>query len=812
MKWIRKASGLALMLAVIGGCKQNHFMTEADFNHYQNLYPIQLESDPRASALPVTDVVNKPATVLDPERKPRFLSLTEAMAIALEQGNIGSQTPNNAGIAFDTLVSFGGQIVEGSDNIRVLSLQPAITGNTVELALSKFDAVWQTSMSWNQQDRPIGTTLDSFQASANPTLSFINQQVSNFSSQVLKPLPTGGVAGITFSNNYTFTNLPARFNPAYQPAVQFAFEQPLLQGYGVEINQLRNSHPGSVLSPGVIPQVVGANEGILVTRTRFDQQRAEFERLVANLVLNVETAYWNLYGAYWTLYAREQALRQGYEAWKISKARLEAGVITPADLAQTRGQYELFRGQRLAALDQVLENERQMRNILGFPAEDGTRLIPVDTPTLARYEPNWDTAFEECLGLRPELYLARQEVKIKQMELMNARNQLLPDLRFYSNYDANAIGNQLDGPGMDAINQNALRQLSSNKYNNWQLGLRLTVPIGFRAANAQVRNAKLGLARSYEVLHDQELKVSRTLSQAYRKIYTSYEQIKVQRAQREAFGEQIRIRFQEFIAGKSAGAGRNRDTIDILLEAQRFWADALANEYQAIVAYNNALSAFEFQKGTVLKHNNVHLGEGALPQVAQSRAVDHQRERTNALVLRERSTLVNHESFNPENGQVGLPVLPANEAPSIPALLEKAPTAPDSLEGDNNAPSIPGVPGRLPKPNNNVPVLPGINKPTAPVRPELSMGLPGDAPREKLIAPTVTISPVGGTASVAPNGNQGTAMRLPQGIVPANEDNNRALAIPGIPPAANAIRLTSGTDSIPVSQTGAPPLKVPSAP
>lgn len=146
--------------------------------------------------------------------------------------------------------------------------------------------------------------------------------------------------------------------------------------------------------------MVGANEGILVTRIRFDQQRMEFERLVANMVLNVETAYWNLYGSYWALYAREQALRQGYEAWKISKARLEAGVITPADLAQTRGQYELFRGQRLAALDQVLESERQMRNILGFPpktARDSSPSIrrpwpalnPTGTPRLKNV---WDCA------------------------------------------------------------------------------------------------------------------------------------------------------------------------------------------------------------------------------------------------------------------------------------------------------------------------------------------------------------------------------------------------------------------------------------
>ena len=51
-------------------------------------------------------------------------------------------------------------------------------------------------------------------------------------------------------------------------------------------------------------------EGILITRIRFDQARAEFERNINFMVINVEFAYWTLYGSYWTLYSREQALRQ----------------------------------------------------------------------------------------------------------------------------------------------------------------------------------------------------------------------------------------------------------------------------------------------------------------------------------------------------------------------------------------------------------------------------------------------------------------------------------------------------------------------
>lgn len=735
-----------VLLALFAGCKQNTFLTEFDYEHYKNLMPAAVyELDPKATARPVTPVVVRPATVVDPDRKPRYLSLAETLAVSLEQGNIGSQNAGNAGVAFDNLVTFQGRVIGGSDNIRVLQLDPAVAGTNIENAMARFDAVWTTSMNWQNTDRPVGTPLDSFQAGASG-LNAIRQADSSFSTGVLKPLASGGVAGITFKTDYQFTNLPARVNPSYRPNLQFQFEQPLLRDFGTEINQLRAGGVNSLISPGIL-NATTAQDGILITRLRYDQSRAELERIVAVLLLNAETAYWNLYGSYWALYAREQAMRQGYEAWRISKARLDAGRVTLADVAQTRGQFELFRGQRLAALDQVLENERQLRNLMGLSAEDGTRIIPVDAPTLARFEPDWDSAYEECINLRPELSLARKEVKVRQLELINQRNNLLPDLRFTSTYDVNSIGTGLDGPNSD----NALRNLASNHFNNWSMGLRLNVPIGFRVANANVRIAKLELARAYEILHDQELRVGRTLSQAYRRMFTSYEQIKVQRAQREAFGEQLRIRFQEFLAGRSAGGDAKRDTIDILLEAQRFWADALANEYDAIVKYNNALVNFEYGKGTLLQHNNVVIAEGALPGVAQVRAVEHQRERSKALVLREQARAVSHEEFQPDAGQVGLPTLPKNDVPSLPALFEKAPSVPDALpatEGGDKKPAKPAVPSK-PVAQPGLSLAPAaapisVNSTTPVIA---ALDLPANGPTSTVVspigAPASAITPVG---------------------------------------------------------------------
>src|SRR5205085_12292380 len=159
--------------------------------------------------------------------------------------------------------------------------------------------------------------------------SFQNGDNATFNSGLYKFLPTGGLVGVTFNMDYNLLTTPpaglVTTNPTYRPRAQILFEQPLLEGAGVEYNQLAVSHPGAITASGVRSPGGGRVEGVLITRLRYDQSRTEFERNVNFMLLNVEYSYWNLYGAYFLLFSREQGLRQAYEAWKLNKARWEVG-------------------------------------------------------------------------------------------------------------------------------------------------------------------------------------------------------------------------------------------------------------------------------------------------------------------------------------------------------------------------------------------------------------------------------------------------------------------------------------------------------
>jgi outer membrane protein TolC len=680
---LRKAWFVAIFLAgfTVLGCRQPCFLSETDYlDAHGRVIPANLECDPQVSTVPSRGSVAAPTTVDETDRQIRYLSLREAIATALENGTVGVQNAATPGTGVDNLGAFAGTTVQSADAIRVLAIDPAVVANNIELSLAKFDVQWNTSLTWNWTEIPLGTSPTTFLngtaggggatggSTGTGTRTLENTAASTllFSTGLVKPLPTGGVAGITFNLNSAWNTPPSIFNPAVQPSVQFVFEQPLLQGFGIEINQLRDTHPGGTILPF---GVGGFGEGVLITRIRRDEQRAEFERNLNFMLLNVEAAYWNLYGAYYQLYAREEAMRYAFESWRTTDILFRGGKAAEQDVAQTRVQYEQFRSQRMTALGQVLENERQLRGLMGLKLEDGQRLVPTDTPTLTAYQPDWHASLDQALAQRPELVLARNDLKFRQLDLIRQRNNLLPDLRFVATDTLHSVGSQIDeGP----VPANALHELVSDPFNNFTLGLQLSVPLGYRAANVAVRNAQLNLKRSYISLKNEEDKAERFLGLAYRQVIEFEHQIQINQAALRAATIQLERRFDLIRQGRAAAFGAE------LILAEQNWSTSAFALYQSIAQYNNALATLDFARGAIMERDSIYISDGPLPRCAQMRAVEHERERTAALVLRERKQCV--DPAEPAKTGPVVPRIALDASISLPALLEGRNPVPDVIE------------------------------------------------------------------------------------------------------------------------------------
>lgn len=272
------------------------------------------------------------------------------------------------------------------------------------------------------------------------------------------------------------------------------------------------------------------------------QRRAEFKRQMHNLRLNVEVAYWHLYEAYGALHANEEVLRGLHKVWMDNFHKDQAGKVDSSILAQVRGQYEEFRGERTNSLVTVLEAERNLRGIMGMPVEDGKRLVPVTAPSLAHVELKWEDALKDALQKRPEMALARENLRLK--ELAYAREKNSPD-----------------------------------------------------STPASLIDHRLQLAQASDVLKDQEERVKRTLTHQYQSVSKWFQLIENRRAERGAYAKALTKKFDGVQMGKKS--------VDLdLLDVLRRLALAATKECQAIAEYNNSLARLEFARGTIMRDDD----------------------------------------------------------------------------------------------------------------------------------------------------------------------------------------------------------------
>src|SRR6266576_3930004 len=107
-------------------------------------------------------------------------------------------------------------------------------------------------------------------------------------------------------------------------------------------------------------------------------------------------------------------------------------------------QLQLARQQRFQAQSTVLASELALRNLLGIPPGDGRTIMPVSPPSRANVVLDPARTLDSALVNRPDIVYQRLNVRIKELQLMVARNGFLPQLDAQALYRFNGLGGELD--------------------------------------------------------------------------------------------------------------------------------------------------------------------------------------------------------------------------------------------------------------------------------------------------------------------------------------------------------------------------------
>ncbi len=666
---------LGVLAAMLAGCNPQqpfYLFEDGDLSHYIDQatdidYPdVELES------LAEVDGSIRPFSLDNTEPKEIWaLSLEEAVQAALANSKV--------------MKSIGGQIQGMPDFLLRASeivptiYDPAITESNprlgIEAALSAFDAQFSSSIFWEKNDTP--RNFVGFGAIFPPIL---NQELGNFQAQLSKFAADGGTWSIRHNVAYEWNDTSIRRYPSdWNVNVEAEFRQPLLQGAGVQFNR--------IAGPGAIP---GFNNGVMIARIRTDITLADFEAGVRDLVSDVEIAYWELYYSYRFLDAMKAGRDSGLQTWRETSAKQKVGHEEGDrhDEARARQQYFLFRNAMERAQSDLFAAESKLRYMMGLAATDGRLIRPGDEPSIAKVAFDWHETLAEGLARSVELRKQHWVVKQRQLELIAAKNYLLPRIDAVGRYRWLGLGDDLIQPSGGsgnpvALNSNAYQSMTSGQFQEWHFGVDLSFPLGFRKEMAGVRHAQLNLARERARLQEQELELSHQLAFVIRDLEaarvlagTNFNRLAAAKA--EADTAEILVKAGE---GGDPQSGGKQWTLDALLDAQRRLAEAEADFYRSVVDYNKAIAQVHYIKGSLLEYNGVHLTEGPWAGKAYFDAHRRARKRDASLYLNYGFTRPNVISRGPyaQHAGRGLPeetFVPTELTPELTPAMPTMPSAP----------------------------------------------------------------------------------------------------------------------------------------
>ncbi len=521
------------------------------------------------------------------------------------------------------------------NNGNRIPLRGAVRSNQVggiEDALSEFDAQFSALAGYNTTDRPRNVGSGNI---FNP--QFFQAIDANAQAALSKKTATGGVVTSRLTSVYSSNNIPASGNilgsgnfgrsvPSdYTIAAEVQMTHPLMRGRGTLVNR--------------IP--------IVLARINEDLALHEFEGNVTNLVKAVEDAYWDLYAGYRVFDSNKKALEASLNLWRVAQTRFlgDATDATPEAEAQARALYHQFEGQLHASLNGstvpgndprgLRGREQILREKMGWSPTDGQFVRPIDNPTVARIEFNWCDVTAE--GLTRNVYLRRQKWGIKQreLELVSAKNQILPQVDVTGFYRWVGVGDEFAAANRTGIRfpnpgSTALEELTGGAYQEAGARLEITPPaFGARRQLANIQSGRLQVSKSIEELKEKELFLVHELSFAWRNMESTFMSMKHYSDWWQANENEIKI-YRDRILGD---VGDKSQLFDNLLRAEQRRAQAETQYHQAVTEYNKSIVNVHYLKGSLMDLNSVTLQEGQWVDKAYWDAQERARERDSGTYL-----------------------------------------------------------------------------------------------------------------------------------------------------------------------------------
>jgi outer membrane protein TolC len=404
------------------------------------------------------------------------------------------------------------------------------------------------------------------------------------------------------------------FNPSTTGSLNLQVTQPLLQGFGLAVN----------------------NRNIRIARNNMKVNDLLFKQQVMTTVSQIVAAYWDLVSFNENVKVKQQALDLSQRLYSDNKKQVEIGTLAPIEIVRAEAEVASRQQDLVNAQTQVLQQETALKNALSrnglmSPSVAEAHIIPTDVITVPDTEPvvPVQDLIAKALANRPEVPQSKLNIDSTRIGLKGDRSQMLPALNLIGNLTNNGLAGQVNplnplyGSNCAQLGACAtpiqyyvggagdvLRQEFSRNFPSYSLQAQLTIPLRNRSAQADYVLDAL-------TLRTQELQHQRLVNSIGVDVRNAL--IAVQQAGASYHAAvQARILQEQTLDAEQKKYTLGASTIFLVIQSQRDLAQARSNEVTAISAYAKSKVQLDNSLGTVFDTYSISVDEAVNGRVSRA--------------------------------------------------------------------------------------------------------------------------------------------------------------------------------------------------
>jgi outer membrane protein len=413
------------------------------------------------------------------------------------------------------------------------------------------------------------------------------------------------------TSNSQFTAL----NPQYPTALTFSFTQPLLRGLRFDLPRR---------------QIEVAKKNLSMTDAQFRQRAIE-------VISNVQRSYWDLVFALRNLQIQRDAVSDARTQLEHNRRLVTEGSLAPIDIVAAETQVANFEQAEFTALEDVTRAENNLKNLIAENQQSSlwnASVVPLDDVDLAPPRISLSDAIKAAVENRQELKQSDLAREINQLDQKLYRDQTKPQVDLVGSYGV--VGNAgtlvsttnpftassdqlrarvnqlsvlaglqtLPPPPATTIPPNliggygqSIENLGSNQFNNFRVGVSLSLPLRNRTAAGQLSHALIEGKRIATQREQLEQLIQVEVRNGLQSLTTAEARLRSAAVAREDAEQQYDSEKRKLDSGQS--------TVFLVLERQTALAAARGNELRAQTDLNKAIAELQRATGNSLTANNV---------------------------------------------------------------------------------------------------------------------------------------------------------------------------------------------------------------